>query len=89
MYVAMCVCVCLHELIKTWPIDMVLKDVGEIYVTVMDVRTFGIEGDCYENQQQQTSVCEQICSSAGVAEVCTANRPTLIQPFICNVGVVL
>ena len=43
MYVAMCVCVCLHELIKTWPIDMVLKDVGEIYVAVMDVRTLGLK----------------------------------------------
>ena len=49
---------------------MVLKDVGGIYVAVMDVRTFGIEGDRYEDQQQQTNVCEQICSSAGVAEVC-------------------
>ena len=64
---------------------MVLKDVGEISVTVMDVRTFGIEGDHYEDQQQ-TSVCEQIYSSAGVAKVCTASRPTLIQPFICTCG---
>ena len=39
---------CLYELIKICPIDMVLKDVGEIYVAVMNVRTFGIEGDCYE-----------------------------------------
>ena len=56
------------------------------YVTVIDVRTFGIEGDRYEDHQQQTSVCEQICSSAGVVEVCTTNRPTLIQPFICTCG---
>ena len=53
--------VSLHGLIKICPIDMVLKDVGGIYVAVMDVRTFGIEGDRYEDQQQQTNVCEQIC----------------------------
>ena len=59
----MCVCVCLHELIKICPIYRrrvyghgLKRCWRDLYVAVMDVaRTFGIEGNHYEHQQQQTS----------------------------------
>ena len=54
---------------------------------MMDIKTLGIE-DWYEiaqDRQQWTTVCEHICTSAGVGEVCVANTP-LISPFTCTCG---
>ena len=59
---------------------------------MMDVRALGIKGDWYEisqARQQWTSVCEQICVSVGVGEVCAANRSSLIQVFLCRYGAFL
>ena len=59
---------------------------------MMDVRALGIKGDWYEisqARQQWTSVCEQICVSVGVGEVCAANRSSLIQVFLCTYGAFL
>ena len=54
----------------------------------MDIRTLGIEGDWYEiaqDRQQWMTICEWICASTGVGEVCVANTP-LIKSFICTCG---
>ena len=55
----------------------------------MDVSLLGIEQNWYEiaqDRQQWVSVCEQIHASSGVGEICAANRPSLLQPFICACG---
>ena len=57
-------------------------------LVMLDIKTLGI-GDWYENtqdRQQWTIVCERICASADVGEVCVTNNTLLIRSFTCTCG---
>ena len=83
--VCVCVCVCFGELLKPHPRHGPKRHWRDL--VVMDIQTLGI-GDWYEiaqDRQQWTIICERICASVGVGEVCAVNTP-LIRSFTCTCG---